>query len=247
MLAGKDEELPGQQGQAAEEAALGGLDDGVAAVEGADVGLDRRGRGGGVVHFRPERVDVAGIVLEGGADFVLEVVDDDEVREKGYQVLDPEQVAALEEVDGRFDAAASLVGDHFLGDGEPEFFAEGGLGVRAVGDEGGEVDGVVFEGEGDGREVLRHGGVDVHAGLDARVLDAEAEGEVGVVEGVRGEGLGFEVGQEGGFGWGGVGGVDGDQGVVDGGVGGVERVDDEEEVAGGLVLGEGDARVFVVV
>ncbi len=97
----------------------------------------------------------------------------------------------------------------------------------------------MLEGELDGLEVLAHGGVDVHAGLDALVLDAEAQGEVAVVElGVL-EGLRFEVGEEGGFVGGGVGGVDGDEGVVHGGVGGVELVDDEEEVADRLVLGGG--------
>ena len=46
----------------------------------------------------------------------------------------------------------------------------------------------------------------MHAGLDEGVLEAEAEGEVGVVE--RGRGVGFEVGEEGGFVVRGVRGVD---------------------------------------
>ena len=83
----------------------------------------------------------------------------------------------------RFDAIA--LRDDFLGDGEPELFAKGGVLFRSVGDGAGEGDFVVLEGELDGLEVLRGGAVDVHAGLHALVEDAEAEGEVGVVEGRR--------------------------------------------------------------
>lgn len=83
------------------------------------------------------------------------------------------------------------------------------------------------ESEGDGLRVLLHRAVDVHAGVDAGVLDAEAEGEVCVVVLEAGVGLRFEVGEESGFVAGGVGGVEGDEGVVSSG-GGVLEVCDAE-------------------
>lgn len=239
MLARKDKELPAQQRQPTDAAFLAGLDDRVPTVEGRDVRPNRRRRRGRVVHLLLQRVDVARVGLERVTDLLFEVVDDDEVREEGDQVLDAEAGAgvgfgALEEVEGRLDAGG--LGDDFFGDGEPEFFAEGAGRVWAGGDVRGEVDLVVLEGQLDGLQVLAHGAVDVHAGLHALGLDAEAEGEVGVVELGLLEGLRFEVGEEGGFVGGGVRGVDGYEGVVDGCVGGVELVDDEEEVADRLVL-----------
>lgn len=136
MLAREDEELPAQQRQPTDVAFLAGLDDGVAAVEGADVGPDGGGRRGRVVHFFLERVDVARVGFQGVADLFLEVVDDDEVREEGDQVFDAEagvDVAAFEEVERRFDAG--VLADDLFGDGEPEFFAQGRVRLRAGGDE----------------------------------------------------------------------------------------------------------------
>ena len=249
LTARKDEKLPAQERQLAHPAAFARLDDRVPAIQRLDVpphGLGRRGRG---VHFCVEGGDRPGVGLQRGADLVLEVIDDDEVREKRDQVFNAEQFAALEEIDGGLDGADALLGDDLAGDGEPELLAQRlvGAGRGSVGDGGGEVDLVVFEGERDGGRVFTHGRVDVHGGLNAGVLDAQAEGKVDVIGGGGGEGLGGEIGQEGGFGRGGVGGVDGDEGIVDGGVGGAELIDAEVEVPGRLVLSQGDGVTLVVV
>ena len=53
------------------------------------------------------------------------------------------------------------------------------------------------EGEIDGLHVLAHIRVDVHAGQDAVVLDAKAQGEIGVK--ARFVALGLEVRKESGF------------------------------------------------
>lgn len=91
VLAGReDEELAAQQRESAQSAALPRFDDGVAAVEVLDVGFDALGCGGRGVHFGFEGGDGAGVGFEGGADFVFEVVDDDEVREEGDEVFDAE-------------------------------------------------------------------------------------------------------------------------------------------------------------
>lgn len=100
----------------------------------------------------------------------------------------------------------------------------------------------MLEGEFDGLQVLSHRAVDVYAGLNTLVLDAEPEGEVGVVELGLLKGLGFEVGEECRFVGGWVRGVDRYEGVVDGCVGGMELVDDEKEVADRLVLDLGENR-----
>lgn len=139
VLARKDEEVPTQQRQAADAAHLTGLDDGVAAIEGADVRLDGLGARSRLVHLPFQRVDVPRIPFQRVADLLLEVVDNDKVREEGDQVLDAEEavsgVAALEEIKGCFDAG--VLGDDLLGDGQPELFAEGRVRSGAGGNERG--------------------------------------------------------------------------------------------------------------
>ena len=82
VLAGEDEELAREQGKAAEGAALARLDDRVPLLQQREVRLDVRRRPLRPVHVPLQRVDLARVVLERGADLFFEVVDDDEVGEE---------------------------------------------------------------------------------------------------------------------------------------------------------------------
>src|SRR5689334_6138647 len=111
MLTGEHKELPAQQRQPARMALLTRLHNGVPVVEPGNVDADVGRRLAGVVHLLAQRVDAAPVVLERAANLLLEVVDDDEIREEGNQVLDAQQLAPLEKLNRRLDAAAGRLCD----------------------------------------------------------------------------------------------------------------------------------------
>ncbi|KFY19820.1 hypothetical protein V491_04194 [Pseudogymnoascus sp. VKM F-3775] len=80
-----------------------------------------RSRTGATVHLLAQRIDVARIALQGVADLILKVIDDDEVREEGDEVLNLEKGAAREEGEGCGDSVA--LADDGFGDEEPELLA----------------------------------------------------------------------------------------------------------------------------
>lgn len=98
----------------AEEAALAGFDDCVAAVERGDLGLDAGSRGGGLGHFSLEGVNGVRIGLQGRRDFGLEGVNGGEVREERNEVFNFEELAAVEEVN----CAEMIVLVYYIADGD---------------------------------------------------------------------------------------------------------------------------------
>ena len=132
MLTGKHEELPTKHRQRAEPALLPRFDNGIPRIQTRDLRPDLPRRVGRVIHLLAEGVNVARVLLERGADFVLEVVDDYEVREEGDEVFDAEEFAAAEKFDGIFDPGSWLA-DLFLRNEEPQSFAEFGVSFWSVG------------------------------------------------------------------------------------------------------------------
>lgn len=81
-------------------AVFSGLDNGVAPVEGGDVGADVFGGFGGFVHFFLEELNVVGVVFEGGAYLFFEVVDYNKIGEERDEIFDFDELALFEELKG---------------------------------------------------------------------------------------------------------------------------------------------------
>ena len=102
MLARKHKELPRQQRQTTHIAPLPGFNNRIPLFEGLDIRLDMRSRRLTIIHLLLQAINLVAVVFEGGADFLFEIVDDDEVGEEGDEVFDAEEVDAAEELDGGF-------------------------------------------------------------------------------------------------------------------------------------------------
>ena len=97
VLAREDVELSREELLSTAPAPFRGIDDHEPVAEVRNVGLDRLGRPGRVVHVALEALNVGRVALERGADLVLEVVDDDKVGEEGQDVFNLEEVRRFEE------------------------------------------------------------------------------------------------------------------------------------------------------
>lgn len=71
------------------------------------------GRRRRIIHLSLQRVDLTRVLLQSRADFLFEVVDDDEVREEGNQIFDAQKFAPLEELHCCFDTALIALDDGF--------------------------------------------------------------------------------------------------------------------------------------